>query len=52
MKSLAGLSLSYVRAPLKPAKKGEEVYINVKRTQVVEIMSISLGMKAKTRENF
>ena len=52
MNPLAGLNLSYVRAPLKPAKKGEEAYMNVKRTQVVEIMLIPLGMKAETRENF
>jgi hypothetical protein len=52
VKPLAGLNLSYVTAPLKPAKKGEEAYMNVKRTQVVEIMAISFGMKAKTRENF
>jgi len=30
--SLAGLSLSYVRDPLKPAKRGEDVYMSVERT--------------------
>jgi hypothetical protein len=48
---LAGLNLSYVRTVLKRAKKGKEAYMN-ERTQVVEIMSISSGMKAQTRENF
>jgi hypothetical protein len=29
---LSWLELSYVRAPLKPAKEGEKAYMNVKRT--------------------
>ena len=40
MKSLAGLSLSYLRAPLKPAKEGEEAQMSFQRSQVAEFTHI------------
>ena len=52
MKVMVGLGVSYVRALLKPAKRKEEAFTNAKEAQVLEVMSIPLGMKAKTRRNF
>ena len=52
MDSLAGLSLSYARAPLKPAKEGEEAQMSFQRSQLADLTNITLDMGAKIRENF
>ena len=52
MKALAGLTLSYLKAPLKPEKGGEDAYKIVRTIQVVDITSIPFEMEAKRTENF
>jgi hypothetical protein len=49
---LAGLSLSYAGAPLKPEKGGEDAYGIVQGRQVLEIKPIPFEMSAKTKESF
>ena len=49
-KALAGLSLSYAEAPLKPEKGGEDAYGMLQGTQVVETTWIPFEMRAKTKE--
>lgn len=50
MDSLAGLS--YAKAPLKPAKEGEDAEMSIHRSQLDDLKNITLEMEAKTRENF
>jgi hypothetical protein len=52
VESLAGLSLSYLRAPLKPAKEGEEAQMSFQRSQVAGFTNIPEELEAKIRENF
>jgi hypothetical protein len=49
---LAGLSLSYAGAPLKPEKGGEDAYGIAQGKQVVEITAFPFETTAKTKESF